>query len=121
MKRTEESIKMRIWRRSQRLRETILASFWEPAPMLRTRLAEFSLRDWRSTLYWLDVSGLALYFLDRINQLGLEGCLPSIILDRLRDNLRENSERAISLFGDAASLSLKFKRRKIKFALLKGI
>jgi len=121
MMNTEELIEMKSRRRTQRLKETVIASFGEPASNLRARLTEFSERDWRRALYWMDVSGLALYFLDRINHLGLQGSLPSTICDRLQNNLSQNSKRAVSLFGDAVALSMKFKRKSIKFAFLKGI
>ena len=47
------------------------------------------------------VSGLALYFFDRLTFLGLEECLPSSILARLRQNLADNRERTVSLFDEA--------------------
>ena len=121
MKSNEALIAMRTRSRTQRLKETVFASFWEPATNLRARLTEFSERDWRRAFYWMDVTGLALYFLDRIQRLGLQDCLPPVILDRLTNNLRDNSARAVSLFGEAVALSLRFKRKNIEFALLKGV
>jgi hypothetical protein len=72
-------------------------------------------------MYWLDVSGLALYFLDRITQLGLSDCIPVATLDRLQKNLSDNYQRTASLFSEAAALSARFTRKNVEFALLKGI
>src|SRR6478735_8653597 len=73
-------IEMRRGSRSHRLKETVLAAFWEPAPSIRARLSEFSARDWERATFWLAVSGLALYFLDRLTTLGLEDSLPPTVL-----------------------------------------
>jgi hypothetical protein len=121
MKSTETMIEMRAWSRKQRLKEAVIASLCEPAPNVAARLTEFSERDWWRALYWMDISGIALYVLDRVKHLGLEDCMPATILDRLENNLRENSDRALSLFSDAIALSLKFEQKNIEFALLKGI
>jgi hypothetical protein len=121
MNTAEVSIEMKTWGRARRLKETVIAAFWETAPNLRARLAECAERDWRRALYWMDVSGLALYFLDRIENLGLEDCLPITLLDRLRHNSQENSERTASLFREAVALSLRLKHKNVEFALLKGI
>ena len=98
-----------------------MAAFWEPAPSIRARLSEFSARDWESGMLWLAVSGLALYFLDRLTTLGLEECLPPAILFKLRQNLADNRERTASLFDEAITLNGEFQRLRIPFAFLKGI
>src|SRR4249919_1653773 len=98
-------IEMRRTSRSYRLKETVMAAFWEAAPSIRARLGEFSVRNWQDAMFWLTVSGLALYFLDRLTFLGLEECMPSSILARLRQNLADNRERTVSLFGEAIALN----------------
>jgi len=115
------NIEMRTARRSQRLKETVMAAFWEPAPSVRARLGEFSLRDWQKAMFWLDVSGLALYFLGRLGCLGLGECLPLSILSRLRQNLTDNRLRTNALFQEAKSVSQALRQRNVPFALLKGI
>lgn len=107
--------------RSARLKEAVLASFHEPAPSVRVRLAEFSLSDWERAKYWLDVSGLALYFLDRLVMLGLESCLPAPMCHQLRIHLDENRARSASLFGETVSVSHALRARSIEFAVLKGV
>jgi hypothetical protein len=47
--------------------------------------------------------------------------LPEPILRRLQQNLDENRERTAALFQEAAAISRAMRRRRIAFALLKGI
>jgi hypothetical protein len=107
--------------RSNRLKEAVLASFHEPAPSVRARLAEFTRRDWERSKYWLDVSGLALYFLDRLIALELELCIPASMLQQLRTNMAENRERSTSLFNETVAVTQLLQQEKIEFAVLKGI
>jgi hypothetical protein len=106
--------------RSLRLKEAVLAAFFEPAPSIRDRLGEFTLRDWDRATYWLDVSGLALYFLDRLVTLDLEPCLPIALVSRLRTDLQSNRMRATSLFVDAVQITRELRRVNVECALLKG-
>ena len=107
--------------RSLRLKEAVIASFYEPAPAVRARLGEFTLRDWLRAKYWLDVSGLALYFLDRLIALKLESCIPADFLEQLRGHLGENRDRAASLFTEILEITRALQYRNIKCAVLKGI
>lgn len=107
--------------RSLRLKDAVLASFYEPAPSVRARLGEFNSHDWNRAKYWLDVSGLALYFLDRLTALNLESCIPCALLTQLRTNLVENRERTESLLQEAVLLTEKLRERHIQCALLKGV
>jgi hypothetical protein len=107
--------------RSQRLKEAVLASFYEPASEVQARLAEFTSDDWERILFWLDISGLALYLLDRLTRLELETCLPEPIRIRLEESLRNNCERTADLFREASAISRKMELQHISFALLKGI
>ena len=45
--------------------------FCDPLRMEYARLLHLSRKDWKDLLRWLDTSGLALYFLDRAEELGL--------------------------------------------------
>jgi hypothetical protein len=121
MKDARVNVEMRTKSRSLRLKEAVIASFWEPVPSLRARFSEFSPADWQKAMNWLDVSGLALYLFDRLRVLGLQDCLPSPILWRLKKNLADNSDRAESLFTEAVAVSQSLRRSNIAFALLKGV
>ena len=51
------------------LADTILGTFHlQPAEGDLASLAHFPLSAWAETYRWLDASGLALYFLDRVRQ-----------------------------------------------------
>jgi len=106
--------------RSLRLKDAVLASFHEPAPAVRARLAEFQPNDWSRAKYWLDVSGLALYFLDRLIALNLESCVPTGFLTQLHEHLRDNRNRTDALFTEILTLTRALQQRNIACAVLKG-
>jgi hypothetical protein len=106
--------------RGLRLRNAILASFFDPADKVAQSLEPYSERDWRKALTWLDMSGLALYLLDRLATLGVEARLPLSILDRLEVNLAENRKRTDALFHEAVVICQALTKENISFALLKG-
>lgn len=115
------NVEMRNSSRSLRLKQAVIAAFCEPAPSVRARLVEFTNRDWQRAKLWLDVSGLAIYFLDRLRALGLENCIPLFLLNQLRRDFADNCERTASLFSEAVTLSGLLQRQNLKFAFLKGI
>ena len=108
-------------RPAERLKKTVLASFYCDGIELETRLAEFNSGDWQRILYWLDISGLALYLLHRLTELGLERYLPQSIRERMQLDLLENRVRTDALLKEAAAISNKMRQQRITFALLKGI
>jgi hypothetical protein len=107
--------------RSKRLKEAVLASFFGSASEVEVRFSIFTSRDWERILFWLDISGLALYLLDRLVDLGVERILPGEILLRLQNNFAENRERTDALFHEAVAISSAMRHEQISFALLKGI
>jgi hypothetical protein len=107
--------------RATRLKEAVLATFRSTSAEAEARFAFFDSSDWQRILYWLDISGLALYLLDRLTELGLERCLPEPILDGFKQNLTENRERTAAIFQEAAAISRQMRRQRVTFALLKGI
>jgi len=114
-------IEMKESGRAARLKEAVLASFHEPAPSVEARLREFAARDWWRAKYWLDVSGLALYFLDRLETLKLQSSVPGPFLLQLRTNLEENRERTTSLFNEAFAVTQAMRQSNIECAVLKGV
>lgn len=102
-------------------REAVLSIFRDPVPELCLRLAGLSEREWRSLLRWLDFSGLALYFLDRIAGLELSLWLPAFVSDRLRRNLADNAERTRGIIAESAALQLQFQQAGLSYAALKGL
>jgi hypothetical protein len=78
-------------------------------------------REWRRLLYWLDISGLALYFFDRIAELKLTEWLPPSVLARLQENLADNTERTRCMIAESAAIQQKFQEAHLSYANLKGL
>lgn len=72
-------------------------------------------------LDWLDVSGLALYFLDRMTELHRREMLPDAVLTRLEKNLADNTLRTQRMIAEAATIHHGFQRAGVSYALLKGM
>src|ERR1700761_7861780 len=70
-------------------------------------------RDWKKLLYWLDISGLALYFLVRLQELGLAGLLPPAVAERLEQNLHDNSQRMDSMIAESIAIQSSFQMRDL--------
>jgi Uncharacterised nucleotidyltransferase len=104
----------------QQLREAILLTFCEPVPSRCARLQHVSRREWERLLPWLDTSGLALYFLDRITELGLCEMLPPTVLARLRQNLADNTARMEAMIVESSALHRDFQEAGLSYATLKG-
>ncbi len=103
-----------------RVVEAVIAAFNEPTDGLYALLLPISARQWERSFYWLDASGMALYFLDRIASLDLLGTLPHCILDRLQQNLIDNRQRSASMFEEYLELNAAFQQAGIDFCNLKG-
>jgi len=107
-------------RREGQMREAVLLSFCEPLPKECFRLRHLSGRDWRKLLRWLDTSGLALYFLDRMTQLELSDILPSEVLARLLQNLADNTVRSYGMMAEQTAIQRGFQSAALSYAVLKG-
>jgi hypothetical protein len=103
------------------LRAAVLATFCQGAGEVAKSLYRLDERAWLAELEWLDVSGLALYLLDRLCALGQEEVLPEKILARLRQNLADNRRRTAVLLAEADEINRGFEREAVLFANLKGI
>jgi Uncharacterised nucleotidyltransferase len=107
--------------REESLREAVLlcfsSSYLRSIDLLRT----LSPPEWRRLLIWLDASGLALYFLDRITRLGVHTALPGDVIDRLGHNLEENRQRTQGLIGHSIELQYAFQSAGLCYAVMKGL
>lgn len=83
-------------------------------------LEGFSARQWKRALPWLDSSGLALYLLNRIEDLNAGDVLPPPVLARLRQNQDDNRERTAALMEQMRVIHQRFFAYGIEFAVLKG-
>jgi hypothetical protein len=107
-------------REEQLTREAVLLSFCEPPPQQCLRLQRLSGRQWQKLLIWLDISGLALYFLDRLIELGQLEILPASVAERLQQNLLDNTERMLDMGAESSAIQREFQSAELTYALLKG-
>jgi hypothetical protein len=68
----------------------------------------------------LDVSGLALYFLDRMKELQSSNILPTTVLARLEQNLQDNQERTRGMIVESIAIQQEFQEVNLSYATLKG-
>jgi hypothetical protein len=106
--------------REQLLREAVLLTFCDPLPDQCGRLQTLSERQWKKLLHWLDISGLALYFLDRMVELRLCNILPPGVLGRLQQNLHDNIGRTRGMAAESVAIQREFQRSGLLYATLKG-
>ena len=111
----------RSLRGEQLVREAVLLTFCDPLPAQCSRLLRLSDKEWWNLLRWLDISGLALYFLDRLLELDLCDLLPSTVFTRLHLNLIDNSKRTSGMIGESIMIQQGFQDAGLSYAILKGL
>jgi hypothetical protein len=110
----------RPFNREQMLRAAVLLTFCDPLPVQCMQLRSLSGKEWQRLLHWLDVSGLALYFLDRLAELQLSHILPSGVRARLQENTRDNVERTRGMITESLAIQQEFQKARLTYAVLKG-
>lgn len=106
--------------RDRRLRRAVLLSFRDPLAIRSLELQEVTKREWRDLMHWLDVSGLALYFLDRLDDLQLAHVLPADIYDRLQQSMRDNKGRTHGMIAESVAIQEEFQAASVSYAVIKG-
>jgi hypothetical protein len=101
-------------------REALLLTFCDPLPEQCARLENLSERHWQRLLRWLDISGLALYFLDRMVELQLCDRLPPGVVRRLQQNLHDNIGRTRGMVAESVAIQQEFQGAGLLYATLKG-
>src|ERR1700739_504814 len=108
-------------RGEQMLRGAILLTCCYPLPAECSRLLKVSDKEWEILLRWLDISGLALNFLNQLIELDLCDLLPSAVFTRLYLNLIDNSERTRGMIGESIAIQQEFQATGLSYANLKGL
>jgi len=106
--------------RAQQLREAVLLTFCDPMPAECERLRNLDSREWQSLLTWLDTSGMALYFFDRLTQVERRHVLPAVVRARLQQNLVDSTERTSSMIAESTAIHRGFQNAGLSYAVLKG-
>jgi hypothetical protein len=83
-------------------------------------LRHFKARDWKRTFHWLDRSGLTLYLLRCLDDLGATELLPPTIRTRFEGNIAENRRRLDYIADEFASINQRFHQAGVNFAVIKG-
>lgn len=104
-----------------RARQAALHACLEHRPFPCFRWQSLSSAQWRRLLRWLDISGLALYFLDRMTALRRTGCLPAEVLSRLQTNLADNAARTRGLIAESVAIQAGFQAARLRYANMKGL
>jgi Uncharacterised nucleotidyltransferase len=103
------------------LKRAVLDTFREKTTdELCACLSVFGRREWVRSYRWLDSSGLALYFLDRLKSLGIAHVLPPSVLEHLENNQTANKQRMANLFADFVAINHSFQRADIVYFNVKG-
>jgi len=106
-----------------KLAETIVGflSFSGEAHDQAAQLRKFSERDWDRTLGWLDDTGLALYFLQKLKDAGPASVVPSLVLFGLEKRFTANQERVANMARQFDFLNARFRDSGVRYAVVKGL
>jgi len=83
-------------------------------------LRNFHPRDWEASLDWLNLSGIALAFWDRLQKLGAEDAVPPRMGACLAANLTQQRRRVAAMTQEFDSLNRQLERAGIEYAAWKG-
>ena len=98
----------------------IMQVFRSDADRSRLQLSTISPHAWHKSAYWLQASGCAFYFLDRIAGLDIADAIPRELLRRLSIDSRKNRVRTEAMFREFQLLNAAFQRARILYANYKG-
>jgi len=83
-------------------------------------LQKFPARDWEASLTWLDLSGIALAFWDRLQKLRAEDVVPAQSGAALAAKLADHRQRVAVMAQEFDSINRQFERAGIEYVVWKG-
>ena len=117
----DSNISARRMNRQQLRRLAVLLSICDPLPQKFLGMLPLSKNAWGQLLRWLDMSGLSLYFFNRLLELDLCDVLPSDVLRRLQQNQIDNTQRTQSMISESIAIQQGFQQAGLLYANLKGL
>jgi Uncharacterised nucleotidyltransferase len=118
---TSVSITSRPMRGEHLTRLAALLIFCDPLPRHCLRMLDLSRKEWDKLLHWLDISGLALYFFNRLVELELCDLLPPATFTHLYLNLIDNTQRTRNMISESIAIQQEFQKAGFIYANLKGL
>ncbi|UWZ82265.1 nucleotidyltransferase family protein [Occallatibacter riparius] len=115
--------KLKRGSRSERvgmLKRAVAAVFAMPGDEVSGALKGFGEDEWQAAMWWLDISGLALYLLDLLHSTGAIFTVPESVRTALEDRAARNRARTRALMKEASALAGWFDASGVRYALLKG-
>ena len=85
------------------------------------QFARFGSSKWRYALRWMDDTGLALYFLQKVRDTNATNQVPPLVLERLEANHAANRRRAAYMQKQFVSLNQNLNDAGVKYAAVKGL
>jgi hypothetical protein len=96
-------------------------SFSNKKPDPTNRFGQFSQRDWKRGLSWLDDTGLSFYFLDKLKRTEIADEVPAWVVTRIERNLMANQQRVAHMAGRFQKLNRGFDDAGVNYAAVKGL
>ena len=84
-------------------------------------LKRVSHRDWERVLLWLDDTGLAFYFLQKLKDTNSADVMPTALFSRLETNFAANQGRVEDMSRRFDALNRRFNEAGIGYVVLKGL
>jgi hypothetical protein len=78
-------------------------------------------RQWKHLLQWLDDSGLAFYFLQKLKSACAANAAPAWVVSRLEQNFTANQQRVSEMARRFGDINQKFNEAGVRYAVLKGL
>ena len=86
-----------------------------------TALSGLNEATWRDLLRWVDDSGLAFYFLQKLQNTNASDAIPAWALSRLKQSYIDNRERVEDMSSRFETLNHSFTNAGVRFVVLKGL